>query len=110
MKDLILKLKDSLKTFEKKGNTYQQAGVSPSRDWWFMLVLACVAVLASGVYSYYLYMKINSGQFVEIVSVENSSETRLNAVLLDRVSAELDSRTKDFEKIKNGVVIQDPSI
>lgn len=110
MKDLILKIKNSVKIFGKRGNVYQRDGINPARDWGFMLVTASVLVVVFGAYSYYLYREIDSGVFVEAISSVNGAETHLNASLLDQVSTDLDSRAREFERLKDISLPVDPSI
>lgn len=110
MKDIIYKIKKIKSLFKNNNVSYEQTGVNPGRDWTMILILANLIVLVSAGYSYYLYYKIDTDQFVSVDLISKEAETKINTDLLTKVVNDINNRSYVMDKIKTSAVPPDPSI
>ncbi|MFZ2522991.1 MAG: hypothetical protein WAW92_01235 [Minisyncoccia bacterium] len=110
MKNILYRVKDSLKFLRSNKISYENRGLNPSKDWSFMFLVANALVLFYAIYAFYIYNQINNDEFITKDSVKNESEIKLNTNLLSSVVSDINKRASNLKVIRNGNGPGDPSL
>lgn len=111
MKDYLEKINKYFSKEEKKPTTYNERMINPKRDWNIIIISSFLLIIISGIYSYYLYTKINNDTLVTLNPTKKETEVKININLLDKLVDELNKKSESLKSLKSDTQTpRDPSI
>lgn len=110
MKDMKTVERSLKKLFESRGSDKEKMEITPFRDWRTVVIVFFAGLVASFVWSAYLFVGVNTDSFFKRAEKPAAGAT-LNHVGLGEIDKRLSESAERFEKIlKEGVAVSDPGM
>ncbi len=104
------KIKIWFSSLTKKTASFEKKRIRPTHDWVVILIVTQTIMLGILAFAFYFYLKINKGEFFQVVVDESQNEVKINSVLLKSTIENINTRAQNFNKINQGQGIPpDPS-